>query len=119
MNDKKVISKINSNSNLFKKIVTILQYFREDIINYYSNNEIIDIFKSNKHLILYLIEEKIIKINNSFISNPKYHYEYFKPKVKLQIDEGKLLICEEKYEDDMLHFLKDNANNNSTQSEKS
>ena len=47
------IVKKTSNSIYFK-------YFMKIIKKYYSNAEIFDIFKSNKRLLLFLIEQKLI-----------------------------------------------------------
>ena len=74
--------------NFFNKIEQILQFFKDDI-KMYSNKEIFNIFKSNKRILLYLIEEKILIIdeylakkmtNNNFL-NKKYP-QYFAPEIK-------------------------------------
>ena len=48
------------NSDFFGKIKKILQYLKSDIAKYYSNFEIFKLLKSNKILLLYAIQEKMI-----------------------------------------------------------
>ena len=68
----------------FNKIEKILHFFQKDIKKYFSNFEIFNIFKSNKRILLFLIERKIIYIDNNIyyqISNYKYseaeYLQYF------------------------------------------
>ncbi|KAK8882935.1 hypothetical protein M9Y10_045581 [Tritrichomonas musculus] len=75
--------------NFFQKIERILQEFENDMKKFYSNYEIFKIFKNNKRILLFLLEEAVILIDNNilrkFIKN-KYrdmHYiEYFLPEIK-------------------------------------
>ncbi|KAK8838322.1 hypothetical protein M9Y10_035745 [Tritrichomonas musculus] len=53
--------------NFFDKIDRIVNYFKDDIKKYYSNPEIFDIFKSNKRLLLFLIEEKIMNMDEQVV----------------------------------------------------
>lgn len=55
--------------NFFTKLFKIILYIKEDIIKYFTNEEIFKIFKSNKRVISFLIEEKIITINESILSS--------------------------------------------------
>lgn len=56
-------------SNFHGKIFKVLTAFKEEIKNYYSNYSIFNIFKSDKQIILFLIEMEIICIDNfSFAS---------------------------------------------------
>ena len=51
----------------YSKIERILQIFKEDIKKNYSNSETFDIFKSNKRILLFLIEEEMIKVDEYFV----------------------------------------------------
>ena len=64
-------------SNFFDKIEKILDNFQEKITKYYSNKEIFDIFKSNKRILLFLFETKIIKFDQ-YIYNTITTDEYIK-----------------------------------------
>lgn len=75
--------------DFYDKIKVILQHFQKEIINFFSNSEIFDIFKSDKRILLYLIESKILVfddfvckqiITDEFIM-AKYHL-YFLPELK-------------------------------------
>ena len=59
-----LISKIGNNHhrfpNFFSKIERILLIFKEDIKKYFPNSEIFNIFKNNKRILLFLIEQQII-----------------------------------------------------------
>lgn len=74
--------------NFFNKIEQILQFFKDDIKKH-SNKEIFNIFKSNKRILLYLIEEKILiideylakKMTKKDFLNKKYP-QYFAPEIK-------------------------------------
>ena len=94
-----LITKISNNHhrlpNFFNKIDQILQIFLDDIKNYYSNTEIFHIFKSNKRILLFLIEQKIIYFDEYIIkkitTTPKYikykYPQYFSPEIKPFINE--------------------------------
>lgn len=51
--------------NFFDKIYEILKCFISDIKRLFSNEEIYNIFESNKLIILFLIEENVIKVTQS------------------------------------------------------
>ncbi|KAK8896840.1 hypothetical protein M9Y10_014764 [Tritrichomonas musculus] len=76
-------------SNFFEKIESILKLLQNSIKKYFSNNEIFNIFKYNKRILLFLFEEKIIEINRSIVQqmqtfrfhHSKYNY-YFYPEIK-------------------------------------
>ena len=53
--------------NFFSKIEQILQYFKFNITNYFPNWEIFNIYKSNKRILLFLIEEKILFVDDYII----------------------------------------------------
>ena len=88
-----LILKISNNHHrspdFFKKIGKILVFFSDEMKNYYSNFEIFNIFKSNKRILLLLIDEKIITIDQPIIytiTNDKYkeanYPQYFLPEIK-------------------------------------
>lgn len=73
----------------FDKIFTILQLFEEDIKNYFTFNEIFNIFKGNKRIILFLIESKLLILNEYMINkmatnkyHDMYYSSYFAPEIK-------------------------------------
>ena len=73
----------------FNKIEQILKFFIEDLQKYFSNSELFHIFKSNKRILLFLIEEKIM-IFDEFIAKRiikgKYldrkYPQYFQPEIQ-------------------------------------
>ncbi|KAK8871932.1 hypothetical protein M9Y10_007678 [Tritrichomonas musculus] len=89
-----LISKIMNNhkrvNNFLNKIERILQHFKSKITEYFSSTEIFEIFKYNKRLLLFLVEEKIMTFNeyivsqitkNDFIYQKKYA-QYFAPEIR-------------------------------------
>ncbi|KAK8857486.1 hypothetical protein M9Y10_015891 [Tritrichomonas musculus] len=75
--------------NFIIKIERILGYFKDNIKIFFSNSEIFKLFESNKRILLFLIEEKIIVIDEYFVSQlsgNKYtsmkYPEYFAPEIK-------------------------------------
>ena len=94
-----LISKIGNNChrfpNFFSKLEKILQFFLEDIKKYFSNSEIFNIFKSNKRILLFLIEQQIIVLDEYIAKkitktdkyiNAKYP-QYFQPEIQPFINE--------------------------------
>ena len=94
-----LILKISNNHyrfpNFFSKIERILLKFKKEITKYFSNFEIFNIFKSNKRLLLFLSEQKIIifdsnitkkVISSSKFREAKYHL-YFQPEIRPFINE--------------------------------
>lgn len=76
-------------SNFYFKIFKILLFFKNNIISFYSNKEIFNIFKDNKRILLFLIDEQIMIINNSIVEKmsiyryKNYNYDfYFYPEIK-------------------------------------
>ena len=53
--------------NFFSKIEKVLTIFKEDMEEYYSNDELFKIFKNSKRILLYLIQEKLITVDENFI----------------------------------------------------
>ena len=88
-----LLTSISSNhyqsENIFKKIEQILNFFKEKIQQNLSNAEIYEIFKNDKRILLFLIEEKILTIDktiykqmckkNCFKNN---YLHYFYPEIK-------------------------------------
>lgn len=75
-------------ATFFNKIDQILKYFEEDIKNYFSNSELFIIFASNKRLLLFLIEEKIMNIDEYVVKRiitykyvEKKYPQYFAPEI--------------------------------------
>ena len=79
-----LISKITDNhhrkSDYFSKIEQILKRYQENIKSSFTNFDIFNIFKSNKRVLLFLFEEKIVIPDKSIawiISNGKYKEEKY------------------------------------------
>ena len=77
-------------SEFFLKIEKILQLFKDDIKKYFSNKELFCIFKSNKRLLLYLLEENMMVMDEYIVKrltkNDKYikakYPQYFQPEIQ-------------------------------------
>ncbi|KAK8836069.1 hypothetical protein M9Y10_040025 [Tritrichomonas musculus] len=94
-----LILKISNNHHrepaFFSKIEKILLLFKDDIKKYFPNNELFHIFKSNKRLLLFLLEEKIMIFDEFIIkrivNNEKYieskYPQYFQPEIQPFINE--------------------------------
>lgn len=93
-----LLSKISNNHyrhpDLLKKIEQILKYFKNEIKSNFSDSQIFKIFKSNKRILLFLLEEKILNftedickeiITKDFINHKYPHYFY--PEVKQFMNE--------------------------------
>ena len=71
--------------NFFNKIFKIISFISETIKKYFTNFEIFNIFQSNNRIILFLIEEKIIIIDNyiaSIIKKSTLNTKYFFNEIK-------------------------------------
>ena len=88
-----LIAKISDNhfheTDFYSKIEKILLSFKDEIKGKYPDSEIFSIFKNNKKILLFLLEEKILEINNYIatkIQSGKYKKEkypqYFFPEIK-------------------------------------
>ena len=94
-----LISKVGNNNhrfpNFFTKLDRILLFFKEDIKKYFSNSEIFNIFKSNKRILLFLIEQQIMVFDEYIVrkitKTEKYieakYPQYFQPEIQLFIKE--------------------------------
>ncbi|KAK8835741.1 hypothetical protein M9Y10_040560 [Tritrichomonas musculus] len=65
----------------FNKIEKIILIFKDQIEQSFSNIEIYNIFKENKRILLFLIEEKILKLDEQIVDKLSFD-EYFAPEVK-------------------------------------
>ena len=115
-----LISKIVNNfyrfPNFFAKIEKILLIFKEDIKKYFSNSTVFNIFKSNKRILLFLIEQQIIIIDEYIVKKitktKKYikakYPQYFQPEIQPFINEKWFL----KYENSNIEEEEENENKN-------
>ena len=83
--------------NFISKNERLLRHFKKDIQKYFSNSEIFKIFKLNKRILLFLIEEKMMTIDEyifSQITSKKYakekYIEYFQPEIKQFLTNGNI-----------------------------
>ena len=81
--------------NFFGKIERLLQILKADIQKYYTNSEVFNIFKKDKRILLFLIEEKIIIFDEYVVKaliQKKYtlknYPQYFAPEIKAYIDKN-------------------------------
>lgn len=76
----------NRKNNLIGKIEQIIKHFKDQIKLHFQNWEIFNIFVANRRIILFLIEEKIIKIDNyvftRLINESDVYREYFFPEIR-------------------------------------
>ena len=88
-----LVSKISNNhhrcENFFSKIKEILRLFKEDIKTKISNSRLFNIFKSNKQILLFLIEEGLLTFDEyivRIITSDKYvdakYPQYFQPEIQ-------------------------------------
>lgn len=71
----KIANNHHKNNSFYEKIDKVLAFFKIEIQNNFSQREIFNIFKSNKRIILFLIEEKYIVIDKYIldtITSEKY-----------------------------------------------
>ena len=74
----------NRSHNFFTRIFNILTYFKEDIKKYFTNPEIYELFKNCKRIILFLVEEKMMIIDEAIIKKMIYHPREYTTKFLLQ-----------------------------------
>ena len=96
------------NADFFSKIEQLLIYVTKDIKQNFKNAEIYRIFKSNKHIVLFLIEKKIIELDKSIINlilqkNNQYA-SFFYPEISSLIEEEKRKALENE-------IIKNNSDN--------
>ena len=110
------------NLNFWEKIQKIILFFRDQIMKFWSNIERFHIFKTNKRLLLFLFNEKIVILDNQIINtffdikfvNNNY-IPYFYPEINsmlknnLDIEENIIKnIC---YEEDIFLEKRKNGEN--------
>ena len=91
----KIVNNFHRFPNFFAKIERILLFFKEDLKKYMSNSEIFNIFKSNKRILLFLIEQQLIIIDEYIVkkitNTNKYieakYPQYFQPEIQPFINE--------------------------------
>ena len=91
----KIVNNFHRVPDIFIKIEKILHFFNDDIKKYFSNSEIFNIFKSNKRILLFLIEQQIIVIDEYIVKKItttekfiEFKYpQYFQPEIQPFINE--------------------------------
>ena len=86
--------------SFFKNIYQIIQHYEEQIKQTFTNLEIYSIFENNKTILLFLFENKIIKIDDDIYSkiiakteaNGNRYCYFFYPEVKEFLGEEKIKI---------------------------
>ena len=80
--------------DFYDKIEKILIFMKKEILKYFTNNQIFNIFHNNKRILLFLFEEKFIEPNRTIaltITDEKYrnlrYPEYFYPEFKTIFNE--------------------------------
>ena len=73
----KIANSHHRNFFFFDKIEQVLKAFKEEIKKNYSNSVIFKVFKDNKRILLFLIEEKLIEVDEDIfqeIMTKKFQY---------------------------------------------
>ncbi|KAK8857347.1 hypothetical protein M9Y10_015751 [Tritrichomonas musculus] len=85
-----------------KKVFQIMQHYKPQIKQTLSNTQIFKIFQNNKKILLFLIENEIIKldaniadsINNQYDKNGNRYRDFFYPELKPFLDQSKIKAIE-------------------------
>ena len=86
--------------NYISKFERVLRHFKQDLQKNFSNSEIFDIFKDNKRILLFLLEEKLMTIDEyifpiiTSLSYAEIYCGYFQPEIKRFLTQENI----EKYE---------------------
>lgn len=76
-------STVNSTPHQLFHYQKIINYLKDEIKSHFSSNEIFNVFKENKSLLLFLVNENLMNISSLF--STKKHYEelqfYFAPEI--------------------------------------
>lgn len=64
----KIADNHHRSPNFIEKIIRIIKFFIENIKKNFTNDEIFFIFRSNKLILLFLIQEQIINFNSNIVS---------------------------------------------------
>lgn len=101
-----LISKISNNHhrspNFFTKIEQILHILKESITSKKSNSQLFNIFKGNKRILLFLIENKYLTIDKYIskqITNDFGYCFYFFPEIRSLIDDHSIRKIERKMQE--------------------
>lgn len=105
-----------------EKIQKIISIFESEIKNLYTNIELFHIFEKNKRIFLYLIQKKLVTVDQKIVTvftRPKFHrkfyFHYFYPEIKNFISDEKLKNEIEKsvskYSCDLFEKLRQNGEN--------
>ena len=85
----KVSNNHHRESNFFNKIEQIFILIKKDMTKYFSNSELFHIFKSNKRILLFLLEENIIIVDKYIVKKffsdkniDRKYPKYFSPEIK-------------------------------------
>lgn len=119
----RLLLKISNNHfrtpEFFGKIERIILLFREQIKQSFSNNEIFNIFKNNKRILLLLIENEIIFIDESIsniMNSKKYkeakYLQYFINELKPFLDSKTINTISKNIQDDFEEKRKNGENEN-------
>ena len=91
-----LIAKVANNhaksTNFFWKVFKILDCLKVHMKQNFSNNEIFDLFKSNKRILLYLIESDILNIDDNILNiltNGKYKKRKYQEYLNLLVETSK------------------------------
>ena len=84
-----IVNNHHRDRNFISKVERVLRQFKQGLQKYFSNSEIFNIFKDNKRILLFLLEEKMMIIDEyifSIITSSEYvrknYCEYFQPEIK-------------------------------------
>ena len=107
----KLILKISNNYyrslNFFQKVEKILLYLKDQIQQFFSNEELFDIFKSNKRILLFLIDESLLTFDSSIYEKLREEKFWQKFYIKYFLNECKQFISEPLF-DEIKNELGDN-----------
>ena len=105
-----LINKISKNHhrspNFFSKIEQILLIFKDEIKRYYKNYDIFKIFKNNKRILLFLMENKILTMEQRIFDKmldityqTRKYLKYFTPEIieQLQTEQVKNIMMTTSY----------------------
>ncbi|KAK8893099.1 hypothetical protein M9Y10_021514 [Tritrichomonas musculus] len=87
----KVVNNHTRSTNFFDKIFRILDYLKIHIKQMFTNNEIFDLFKSNKLILLYLIKSDVIYIDEkieSILEKGKFKKDKYKEYLNLSTEKN-------------------------------
>lgn len=99
--------------DFFDKIEQILLHYNQNIKKSFTNKEILDMFNSNKKLLLFVIENKFITVDQSLFRTLKsknfssaYYLNYLFPQVQQVIGRVSRKSYEKEYQSHGDHFFK-------------